>query len=139
MKEFEIKATSPVYKTNEEGDPIFEEGKKVVLEVREQTVKTNMPDTFEEARSLWGEDMTMQMAQAMVKVRLQALMRNGIENGASEEEISRNVNEWKPGNKTVIKKDPLAAMMEYLKEIENADPEKAKALRAQLKKMATGQ
>lgn len=63
-------------------------------------VKVDLPDTLEEARERYGDDITYSHVTASLRIALQSFMRIQIKkDGATIETVQAAVDDWKPGTK----------------------------------------
>ena len=64
---------------------------------RAVTVEYDFGDSLQQAVEKFGEDVVWKAALQQLKIRLQAVIREQIAAGKSDEEIAQHVAGWKPG------------------------------------------
>ena len=61
------------------------------------TVEYAMGETLAELVQTFGEDVVYNVARQQLVIKLQAVIRSGLDKGASDEEIRNHVKAWRPG------------------------------------------
>jgi len=100
---------------------------------RHVEVEYDFGDNLQDAVEKFGEDVVFSQFKQKCKVALQAVLRNWLAAGVSDEEIQNKVQAWKIGLGPQ-KKDPKQKLLEKFASM--SDEEK-KAFLAELKKMAS--
>ena len=94
------------------------------------TVNYEMPESVEALSEKFGADVIASKAIAAITIDLQALIRRSLEGGKTDAEIQQMVNDWKPGERISIAKDPMAAALAVFK---TKTPEEQEAFLAELR------
>lgn len=87
---------------------------------REVSALVDLGDNLEDAVSKFGADVVLTNFQSQAKIRAQAIMRDMLVDGKTDEEISEFMQTWKPGTTRERNIDPTAA---FLKKFDGMDEE----------------
>jgi len=132
MEKVKVKATKPEYKiiTDEEGAE-----KKVLDEERSKAleIEYEMPTTVPEFTKKFGDEGTVALATAHLKVKLQDVIRRGLEDGSTPEMIMESVNSWDP-MQGPARKDPEKV---FIQKFLSATPAEQAAMMKNLQAMAS--
>lgn len=96
---------------------------------RTVTVKYDFGSGLPDAVGKFGEDVVFRLFQQQAKIRLQAIIREQIVAGKSDEEIAQHVAGWKPGQAPQRK----SRVEKLAEKLAGLDPEDLKAVLRQLK------
>jgi len=104
---------------------------------REATVHFDPGESAEEAIAKFGDECVYDFFFRAVKVKLQAVIRSYIELGYSEEQIQKELSDWRPDVDRTPSRDPVQAILSNFNKLEDEDRdelvEKLKARLAQMK------
>lgn len=78
---------------------------------REVAVSVDLGDGLQDAVAKFGEETVFAGFQAQAKIRAQAIIRDMMTEGKSDEDIQTFMNGWKPGMTRERQSDPTAAFM----------------------------
>lgn len=92
---------------------------------REVMVYVDLGDGLEDAVQKFGADVVFSNFQAQAKIRVQAIIRDLMTEGKTDEEIQDFMNSWKPGVTRERNIDPLAAFVNKFKTM-TAEEQEAK-------------
>lgn len=97
------------------------------------TVNYDMPETLAELVKKFGEQVVETAANAQLIISLQAYMRRLIEAGKGKEEIQKEVDNWSPGVRSVVRQTPFERAASSLDKL---TPEERASLLAKLQQLA---
>lgn len=96
---------------------VVEASKKIGDEDRAVEVTYNFGENVQDAIAKFGEEVVHSNFIRAAKITLQAIMRRGLEANKNEEEIASIVANWKPGVALERSFDPLAALVNKMKDM----------------------
>ena len=100
---------------------------------REVVAYVDLGDNLEDAVQKFGAEVVFSNFQAQTKIRAQAIIRDMMTEGKSDEEIQNFMNSWKPGVSRERNVDPLAA---FVNKFKTMTPEEQEAKLAELMDLA---
>ena len=74
----------------------------------EWEVTITLPESIDEAREIYGDDGVLTLFNAGLKVKLQAIARNGFKRGETREAVEAAMAEYKPGRSSRRSKKRMA-------------------------------
>ncbi len=74
----------------------------------EWEITISLPESIDEAREIFGDDGVLTLFNAGLKVKLQAIARNGFKRGDSREVVEAAMAEYKPGRSVRQSKKRIA-------------------------------
>lgn len=78
---------------------------------REVTAFIDLGDNLQDAATKFGDEVVFSNFQSQAKIRAQAIMRDMLTDGKTDEEIAAFMKDWKPGTTRERNIDPTAALM----------------------------
>ena len=99
-------------------------------EIKSATIEYDFGDNLAAASKLFGDAVVYSQYKAQATVRAQAIIRDGLKKGKTQDEISAIMAGWKPGVKISIAGDPKA---NFLSLFSTMTPEERKATLAELR------
>ena len=98
----------------------------------EWTFNMPVPESLEEAIDLYSADKVFELMTAALKVRLQAVARNGFAGGDDVAKVEQALSDWRPGatSRTSYKSRAVELIMSMSDEINNDAELKGKVLEA---------
>lgn len=114
----------------EVNDNLVKASKVVEGEKREGEIEWNPGANLSEAAEMYGEDTVFDLYRRAAVIKLQAAMRQRLEQGADQSMIEAEFGDWRPDVDRTPTRDPKAAILSNFNKL---TPEEREALIAQLR------